>query len=126
LERVPHGRHDEQVAVAPLPGVVTGAEPHPATQHVDGRVTRALVLGHGRAGRETDERLAKDVLMPAVHGLGRTVVTVRPRAVDLLPGQCVERQLLHGATLSRRMHRGNPGARPTTGPRHPAGTGPDA
>ena len=67
-----------------------------AVQHVDGGLTRVRVLLEGLPGGEGNERLAQDVLMTAVHGVGAAAIAGALGDQQVFADQRCEGHLVHG------------------------------
>jgi len=70
MQGMPGSGHDEKITGTAFPGRVSGGQPHPAAQHLDGGLAGILVLGQRGAGRHGEHRLTQRVLVAAVDGLG--------------------------------------------------------
>ena len=81
MQTVPFLRDHQQITGGPVPGVAGGGQPHPAAQHLQRGLPRAVVLAEFTPGRQGDQRLPKPVIVSAVHGVrpGRCATSARRR-----------------------------------------------
>ena len=97
--RVPRLGNDQVVAVASLPLGGLGNQPYPAAQHLEGRLAGVLVLRQHRPGGQRDEGLPQHVLVAAVDRLGGPAGRSGGCRLHQHPGEGVEGDLLHIASV---------------------------
>ena len=88
-------RDDQQVTGAAVPRNLPCREPDPATQNLNGGFPRILMLIQGRTCGQGDDRLPQHMLMSAEHRLGAAPARCGAGPLGLLPGDRIQRELLH-------------------------------
>jgi hypothetical protein len=99
LQAVQSVRNNQEIPGLSLPRIPAGTQEDTTAEDKDRGLPRILVLTQLRTCLHGDDGLAEDLLMSAVHGVRSPPGAGCNSSLELLPGEGVDRYLLHEATV---------------------------